>query len=60
MVDRSVGSGNGFHHEDPIGVGPRIVECDEAWSSPDLLVTVMEPIGSELGMLDPGPSSSAI
>ncbi|MDE0909587.1 MAG: alanine dehydrogenase [Myxococcota bacterium] len=54
MVERGAGFGSGFRDEDYVGAGARIVERDEAWSSPDLVVKVKEPVGDEPGMLHPG------
>ena len=50
MVERGAGSGSGFRDEGYVGAGARIVERDEAWSSPDLVVKVKEPVGDEPGM----------
>ena len=54
VVERGAGTGSGFHDDDYVRAGARVVECDEAWSSPDLVVKVKEPVGVEPGMLHPG------
>jgi alanine dehydrogenase len=53
-VKRGAGPGSDFRDEDSVGGGARIVERDEAYSCPDLVVKVKEPVGDELGMLHPG------
>lgn len=54
VVERGAGVESGFPDEDYVRAGARIVERDEAWSSPDLVVKVKEPVGVEPGMLHPG------
>ena len=54
LVERGAGIGSGFRDDDYTRVGARIVECGEAWSSPELVVKVKEPVGHEPGMLQPG------
>jgi alanine dehydrogenase len=54
IVERSAGIGSGFSDEDYVRAGARVVDCGEAWSTPDLVVKVKEPVGHEPGMLQPG------
>lgn len=53
-VERGAGQGSGFPDEDYRRAGARVVECEEAWSAPELVVKVKEPVGHEPGMLHPG------
>ena len=54
LVERGAGLGSGFQDEAYAQAGARIVEREEAWSSPDLVVKVKEPVGHEPGLLHPG------
>jgi alanine dehydrogenase len=54
LVEFGAGLGSGFIDEDYTRVGARIVERGEAWSSPELVIKVKEPVGNEPGMLQPG------
>ncbi len=54
LVECGAGLGSGFLDEDYLRAGARIVERGEAWSSPELVVKVKEPVGHEPGMLHPG------
>lgn len=54
LIERGAGLGSGFADEAYERVGARIVARDEAWSSPDLVVKVKEPVGDEPGLLRAG------
>ena len=54
LVERDAGLGSGFCDESYAQAGARIVDRAEAWSSPELVVKVKEPIGHEPGLLHPG------
>ena len=54
VVEREAGMGSGFPDEEYVRAGARIVDCAEAWSTPDLVVKVKEPVGHEPGMLRSG------
>jgi alanine dehydrogenase len=54
LVERGAGLGSGFEDEAYTQAGARIVDRGEAWSSPDLVVKVKEPVGHEPGLLHPG------
>ena len=48
------GIGSGFSDDAYTRVGASIVARGEAWSSPELVVKVKEPVGPEPGLLQPG------
>jgi alanine dehydrogenase len=54
LVESRAGVGSGFSDEDYVRAGARIVDTAEAWSTPELVVKVKEPVGHEPGMLHPG------
>ena len=54
VVERGAGQGSGFADDEYVRAGARVVEREEAWSSPELVVKVKEPVGHEPGMLRPG------
>lgn len=54
VVESCAGVGSGFSDEDYVGAGARIVDCREAWSSPELVVKVKEPVDHEPGLLHSG------
>jgi alanine dehydrogenase len=54
LVESGAGLGSGFPDEAYTAVGARIVDVDEAWSSPDLVVKVKEPAPDEIARLRAG------
>jgi alanine dehydrogenase len=54
VVESGAGAGSGFSDDDYARAGARIVGFDEAWSSPELVVKVKEPVGRETGTLRAG------
>ena len=52
-VERGAGEGSGFPDPDYAAQGARLVSREEAWSAP-LVVKVKEPLGDEVGLLEPG------
>ncbi len=54
IVERGAGEGSGFSDEVYMRAGARIVEREEAWSAPEVVMKVKEPVGHEPGMLRPG------
>lgn len=54
IVESSAGVGSGFSDEDYSRVGARIVDCEEAWTTPDMVVKVKEPVGNEPKLLQSG------
>jgi alanine dehydrogenase len=54
IVARGAGVGSGFPDEDYVSAGARIVEKEEAWSSPDLVIKVKEPNPQEVRWLRSG------
>ena len=53
-VERGAGLGSGFSDDDYRAAGARLVEAEEAWSAPDLVVKVKEPNPREVKWLRPG------
>ena len=54
LIERDAGIGSGFGDDDYVRAGARIVDAEEAWSSPELVVKVKEPLRDEIGMLRSG------
>ena len=54
LVERGAGVGSGFPDELYRAAGARIVEAEEAWSAPDLIVKVKEPDAREVKWLRAG------
>ncbi|MDJ0867942.1 MAG: alanine dehydrogenase [Myxococcota bacterium] len=54
LVERGAGEGSGFGDADYEKVGAALVETEEAWSAPDLVVKVKEPNATEVGRLRSG------
>jgi alanine dehydrogenase len=54
LVARGAGRGSGFGDGDYIEAGAAIVDNEEAWSSPDLVVKVKEPNAEETAWLHAG------
>ena len=53
-VERDAGLGSGFPDASYAELGARIVDTEDAWSRPDMVVKVKEPIGLEVERLRPG------
>jgi alanine dehydrogenase len=53
-VERGAGVGSGFADEAYRAAGARLVDAEEAWASPDLVVKVKEPNPREARWLRPG------
>jgi alanine dehydrogenase len=54
LVERGAGQGSGFPDELYRSAGARLVDAQEAWSAPDLVVKVKEPNAQEVGWLRSG------
>jgi len=54
LVEAGAGEGSGFSDDAYVRAGARIVDRAEAWSTPELVVKVKEPVGHEPGLLHPG------
>jgi alanine dehydrogenase len=54
LVERDAGAGSGFFDAAYADAGARLVDAEEAWSAPDMIVKVKEPNGREVGYLRPG------
>jgi alanine dehydrogenase len=54
LMQRGAGSGSGFEDDDFLRAGARLVDADEAWSEPELIVKVKEPNAQEVKHLRPG------
>jgi alanine dehydrogenase len=54
LIERTAGEGSGFSDAAFEKVGARIVEADEVWSSPDLVLKVKEPNADETRRLRSG------
>jgi alanine dehydrogenase len=54
LVERGAGLGSGFADDRFAQAGARLVEVDEVWSSPQLIVKVKEPNAQEVKRLRPG------
>jgi len=54
LVERGAGAGSGFLDEAYRAAGARLVEAEEAWSAPDLVVKVKEPNEREVKWLRRG------
>ena len=54
VVEHGAGVGSGFADEAYSGVGARLADVDEIWSSAELLLKVKEPIEPEYGRLREG------
>jgi alanine dehydrogenase len=54
LVERSAGEGSGFPDEAFSLAGARVVDVEEAWSAPDLIVKVKEPQPGEIERMRPG------
>jgi alanine dehydrogenase len=54
LVERGAGEGSGFPDDDYARAGARLVEPEEAWSTPDLVIKVKEPNAREVAWLRPG------
>ena len=53
-VEQGAGLGSGFRDEDFLAVGARMVDTEEVWTSPDLVVKVKEPNDEEVQHLRAG------
>ena len=54
LVERGAGVGSGFADDVFEGAGARIVDVEEVWSAPDLIVKVKEPQAPEVARLRSG------
>lgn len=54
IVERGAGDGSGFVDADYEAAGARVVDAEEAWSSPELVVKVKEPSADEMKRLRSG------
>jgi len=54
LVERGAGRGSGFGDEAYAEAGAALVDAEEAWSAPDLVVKVKEPSAREISHLRPG------
>jgi len=54
LVERSAGAGSGFGDEQYAQAGARLVDVEEVWSAPELVVKVKEPNPAEVARLHAG------
>ena len=54
LVERGAGAGSGFADERYAQAGARLVDVEEAWAAPQLIVKVKEPNSREVKRLRPG------
>ena len=54
LVERGAGAGSGFTDEQYAQAGARLVDVEEAWSAPELVVKVKEPNPQEVARLRAG------
>lgn len=54
LVERGAGEGSGFRDEEYARAGARLVDAEEAWSSPEMLVKVKEPEPAQVELLRRG------
>ncbi|MEN8181724.1 MAG: alanine dehydrogenase [Myxococcota bacterium] len=54
LVESGAGRGSGFDDDAYTRAGARLVDREQAWSSPDLVVKVKEPNPQEVALLRPG------
>ncbi len=54
LVERGAGLGSGFADDAYAGAGARIVDVEEVWSAPDLIIKVKEPQPPEVARLRSG------
>ena len=54
LVERGAGRGSGFSDEEYARAGVQLVDVEEAWGAPDLVVKVKEPNPGELSLLRAG------
>ena len=54
LVERGAGRGSGFSDDEYTRAGAQLVDVEEAWSAPDLVVKVKEPNPREMALLHAG------